>query len=1107
MKLILLFLLILLNIQSVIAKNDSFFTYQGQLLNQYGKPIDSSFQIEFTLYAHPILQLDLWKEVHEITTKSGWFTVNLGSKVPFEIDFRQSLWLGMRIIGEDEQIPRIKLNTVPLAIHSLIADSLNGGIQGIVKKINGISDSVQLHGNGTIGITNRDNDLFLSLKYDSLNFTSDSIVVITSSTDGIRYSIREQSITDLQIKDRSISSEKLIDNDIPPLKLSSGGALVGQVLKWNGNIWLPTKDDYVEYKGGKGILINNDVIELDEYESSLKINQSISGDLSGTFPRMYIDSFKVMNHHLQDSTLSADKFQSGVIPVSLPPEGVAGGDLAGKYPNPSIANNVIGTSQLRDGSITSSKLAAGVIPTSLPPSGNAGGDLSGTYPNPSIADGVITLSKIASGVIPVTLPPSGSAGGDLSGTYPNPSIADGVITSSKIASGVIPVTLPPSGNAGGDLTGTFPNPSIANNAIGTSQLKDSSITSSKIASGVIPTSLPPSGTAGGDLSGTYPNPNIANNVIGTSQLKDSSITSRKIASGVIPTTLPPSGTAGGDLTGTFPNPSIANNAIGTSQLKDGSITSSKLAVGVIPTSLPPSGIASGDLIGLYPNPSIAIGVITASKLAAGVIPTSLPPSGNAGGDLSGTYPNPTIGIGKIQTSMLAQGSVTLPKLSGLGAVIGNTITWNGSEWTFTAIARDSLLYFRESRSNQWPNTTIPAHTLTTKGAESNIDFVISPKGTGSLLTSSPDNTANGGVKRGVYAVDLQLSRNANHQVASGNNSVLIGGANNAASGNASAVLSGISNSSQGYGSIILGGFNNQAMGQYSIAGGGYGNTAIGAYSIASGIYNTASNESNIAIGGSNNYSAGQYSAVIGGSYNYVTSPFGLAMSTYNANLTGSRSIILGGKNHSISSSDGIILGGSGLTLTGTAENSIGTLGNNNSNTRNMTISAANTMVLGNMDIWLASNDGTARGMYFYEPGSNSGSYPVDNHYSMIKAGPQQTSITYTLPVNPPSSDNQLLRVHTNGQMSWGNAIVLQQSINVDCPNLNPNGGIGFCDITFNGIQTGGIAHASPTEDLVAGICIASVRIIQSNTIRISFLNATGNAINPGPIPFHIAVIQ
>jgi hypothetical protein len=599
------------------------------------------------------------------------------------------------------------------------------------------------------------------------------------------------------------------------------------------------------------------------------------------------------------------------------------------------------------------------------------------------------------------------------------------------------------------------------------------------------------------LSGTYPNPTISNNVIGTSQLKDSSVTLLKIANGVIPTSLPPSGTAGGDLSGNYPNPSIAN----------GVITSSKIAAGVIPTSLPPSGIASGDLSGLYPNPTIAIGVITASKLAAGVIPTSLPPSGNAGGDLTGTYPNPSIGTGRVQSNMLATGSVTLSKLSGVGASIGHTISWSGSEWLFHPIIRDTLLFFRESRSTQWPNTSIPVHTFSTKGSESNIDIAISPKGNGSLLTSSPDNTPIGGMKRGINAVDLQISRNANHQVASGNHAVLIGGANNAASGNASAVVSGISNSAQGYGSVILGGFNNQASGQYSVAGGGYGNTAVGAYSMANGVYNTAGNESTIAIGGTNNYSGGQYSAVIGGSYNSVSGQFGLALSTYNANITGSRSIILGGKNHNVSSSNGVILGGSGLTFSTSAENAIGSLGNNNSNTRNMTINAANTMVLGNMDMWLASNDGVAHGMYFFEPGSNNGSYPADNHYSMIKAGSQQTNITYTLPLNPPSADNQLLRVNTNGQMSWGNAIVTQQSITVDCPNLNPNGGIGFCDITVNGIQTGGIAHASPTEDLVAGISIASVRIIQTNTVRIAFLNATGSSINPAPIPFNIAIIQ
>ena len=233
MKYFLTFLLISLNHQIMNAGNDGLFTYQGLLLDQSGIPINSMIQMEFTLYSDPILDLDLWKEVHEITPKSGWFSVSLGSKIPLTIDFSQSLWLGMRIMGENESKPRIQLTAVPLAFHSLIADSLKGGLHGIVKNLNGLSDTVNLLGNGSIGISSRDNDIFLSLNYDSLNLISDSIISIRTSNNGIEYSIREQSITDVQIKDRAISSEKLMDFDIPPMKLSSGGALIGQVLKWN----------------------------------------------------------------------------------------------------------------------------------------------------------------------------------------------------------------------------------------------------------------------------------------------------------------------------------------------------------------------------------------------------------------------------------------------------------------------------------------------------------------------------------------------------------------------------------------------------------------------------------------------------------------------------------------------------------------------------------------------------------------------------------------------------------------------------------------------------------------------------------------------------------
>ena len=157
-----------------------------------------------------------------------------------------------------------------------------------------------------------------------------------------------------------------------------------------------------------------------------------------------------------------------------------------------------------------------------------------------------------------------------------------------------------------------------------------------------------------------------------------------------------------------------------------------------------------------------------------------------------------------------------------------------------------------TESNYLYNTKYGAKLLARNDAQSDLDFVLSPKGGGAILAQQPDGSATGGDNRGSAAVDLQLSRGSSSQVAGGSFSVIAGGywneasknhatvsggSNNIAFGSYSSVAGGKSNTANGFASIAFGS-NNEANGMFSTSSGNY-NTADGDYSYAAGLHNFA----------------------------------------------------------------------------------------------------------------------------------------------------------------------------------------------------------------------------------------------------------------------------
>jgi len=276
------------------------------------------------------------------------------------------------------------------------------------------------------------------------------------------------------------------------------------------------------------------------------------------------------------------------------------------------------------------------------------------------------------------------------------------------------------------------------------------------------------------------------------------------------------------------------------------------------------------------------------------------------------------------------------------------------------------------------------------GLQNDGSLFVQPAGTGALQAQQTTSSATGGNARGANAVDWQTNRSAATQVASGSQSVLVGGQYNTSSGSLSFIGGGNANSATGFYNFIGGGYTNTGTSNSAVAtqatstitsgstavtlSGSNASIKVGQYitgtPIASGTYvsaisgtsltlsQNATSSTNatlsfytphgVVVAGGNNQATGSYSFIGGGGdagtagnrnvasgdWSFVGGGFkNIATSTYDSvvggftnNAYGGYSFIGGGQNHNASSSNSSVLGGRNNTANQNYASIVGGLG-------------------------------------------------------------------------------------------------------------------------------------------------------------------------------------
>jgi hypothetical protein len=161
---------------------------------------------------------------------------------------------------------------------------------------------------------------------------------------------------------------------------------------------------------------------------------------------------------------------------------------------------------------------------------------------------------------------------------------------------------------------------------------------------------------------------------------------------------------------------------------------------------------------------------------------------------------------------------------------------------------------------------------------------LQPAGTGALQAQATTSTTAGGNARGANAVDWQTSRSNAVHVASGANSVLVGGTENRVTSAQAGLLSGNGGNVSGSRASIVGGFANTSSGSFGFVGNGNTNTA-------------GTSDYAVVVGGSTNTAAGYFNFIGNGFTNSGTAS--AAVTTQSGTMNATTAVTLSGSNANI----------------------------------------------------------------------------------------------------------------------------------------------------------------------------------------------------------------